>query len=380
MNIVFFAKYINASGVSTHMYDLAAEYIKKGHDVTIISGGHNSEGARTIYNNYKKIGVNMEDIPFPLKPTTSSRAFKDMFSLLVSLPKGLKSLKKIDPDIIHVHWGITSYIPHYFKKISKVPFIQTVHTGNFPRSFFHKNADGYIAISSELESLIKINIQGVKIRRIFNGSDPIIFQPIKDKRKRVFLKEKLGFSSNKLIIGFVGSIIHRKGLDILLEAISKEIVDKYNLGILILGSGDNGYLEGLIVKNKLEEHLNHFEFQDPKDFYGIMDIFVLPSRKEGFALVCTEAMLTGVPVIRTDTEGAYDQIIHGKNGYICQSENSTDLRKYLIKLLDDEVLRRNLGMSGRENALNNFTKEKMAEETLSFYEDIISRSDLAGGM
>jgi glycosyltransferase involved in cell wall biosynthesis len=373
LNIAFLAKYINASGVSIHMHDLAVEYIKKGHKVTIISGGPNSKEAQKIYKNYKESGVDLEKVPFPLRTTTAARAYKDIFLFILALPKGLKSLKKSNPDIIHVHWGVTSYIPHYFKKISKVPFVQTVHLSNFSTSFFHKKADGYIAVSGELANETKTKFQTAEIRTIFNGSDPRIFQPLQDNKKRAYFKKKLGFSNDKLIIGFVGSLIHRKGLDILFEAISKEMIDKYNLEILILGSGDNNYLKTLIVKKNLKEHLSHFEFQDPKDFYKVMDIFILPSRKEGFPLVCIEAMLTGVPVIRTNTGGAYDQIVPGKDGYICQSENSAELRNYLLKLLEDKILRINIGKSGREKALKNFTKEKMVEETLKFYELCKSR-------
>jgi glycosyltransferase involved in cell wall biosynthesis len=374
MHIVFFAKYINASGVSIHMHDLAVEYIKKGHEVTIISAGPNSKDAKEIYENYKEIGVYLENIPLPLKTTTVTRAYKEIFLYLISLKKGLKVLKKISPDIIHVHWGVTSYIPYYYKKITNVPFVHTAHLAKFPRSFLHKKADGYIAISSELESEIKAEIQGAETRKIFNGSNSQIFKPIQDKNELTHLKDEFGISHDKLIIGFVGSIEPRKGLDILLEAISKEMVEKYNIDILILGSGDKKYLKCLIAKNRLEGNVKHFEFQDPKNLYRVMDVFILPSRREGFGLVCTEAMLSGVPVLRTNTEGAYDQITQGKDGYICQSEKPDDLRKYLLKLLSDEGLRKKIGKNGRETALKNFTKEIMAEKTLTFYKDIIEQN------
>lgn len=174
----------------------------------------------------------------------------------------------------------------------------------------------------------------------------------------------------------VASIEKRKGHDILLKAIyhlSEELKSKIH--VVFVGSSKDGktneWLQDLI-KQYGEERVSCFPYQDPEAFYKIFDIFVLPSRLEGFPLVLIEAMLSGCCVLRSNTEGAYEQINSGVNGFIFENENVEQLTELLNTLIRDTSLMYKIAKAGKEKALKEFTSEVMAKKTLEVYKKVVS--------
>src|SRR5690606_6202995 len=106
-------------------------------------------------------------------------------------------------------------------------------------------------------------------------------------------------------------------------------------------------------------------------FYGIFDIFVFPSRLEGFGLVVVEAMMSECCVVRSNTQGAYDQIDHGKDGFIFENNNFEQLADLLEDIINDEDLRTKIAKAGKEKALNKFTIKEMTRGTLEVYEKVM---------
>ena len=126
----------------------------------------------------------------------------------------------------------------------------------------------------------------------------------------------------------------------------------------------------MVNKFNLEERITIYPFGDPIDYYKIFDIFVLPSRIEGFGLVVIEAMMMGIPVIRSNTEGAYDQILHMKDGFIFRNEDTEELSRYIDMLIKDSELRKEIGENGRKKAINNFSDDIMVQKTLDLYKKV----------
>ncbi|ENZ03166.1 hypothetical protein HMPREF1092_00352 [Clostridium thermobutyricum] len=118
------------------------------------------------------------------------------------------------------------------------------------------------------------------------------------------------------------SINKRRGTDILLKACKRLKDQNKDFNLILLGYGDEIWLRENIKELNMENNIKKFKFQDPKKFYEIADIVTLASRKEGFVLVVIEAMVMEIPVIRSNTEEAFDQIKHSLDGYIFESENN----------------------------------------------------------
>ena len=371
MNIALFSRVLFLSGVTTHLIDLSNELIKKEHNVYIFTAGAqnpNNEANVRLADRLEATGAKIVKINFPL---TSTNKTSYLVSMLRSVAVVAKELKKNNIDVIHIHTPALSFIPIILRK----KFVKTVHVKDLALSFLDKKASHEIVISRETydEAIRKFHYKENEITLIFNGVAESFAKTISNNDKNNF-KETKNIPKDKVIIGIVGSVQYRKGHDILLEAISHLRNDlKNQVHLIILGEGSETeeiWLKGLIRKFNLESTISKFGFQDPKSYYDIMDIFVLPSRLEGFGLVVVEAMLSNCCVIRTDTEGAYDQIEPGVSGLLFKNESIAELTKQLEFAINNEPERIKIAAAGREYALDNFTAEKMTEKTIAVYEKI----------
>ncbi|QCR84856.1 glycosyltransferase family 4 protein [Moraxella osloensis] len=371
MNIALFSRVLFLSGVTTHLIDLSNELIKKGHNVYIFTAGAqnpNNEANVRLADRLEATGAKIIKINFPL---TSTNKTSYLVSMLRSVAVVAKELKKNNIDVIHIHTPALSFIPIILRR----KFVKTVHIKDLALSFLDKKASHEIVISRETydEAIRKFHYKENEITLIFNGVAESFAKTISNNDKNNF-KETKNIPKDKIIIGIVGSVQYRKGHDILLEAVSQLRNDlKNKVHLIILGEGSETeeiWLKDLIKKFNLESTISKFGFQDPKSYYDIMDIFVLPSRLEGFPLVAIEAMLSNCCVIRSDTEGAYDQIEPGVSGLLFKNESIAELTKQLEFAINNEPERIKIAAAGREYALDNFTAEKMTEKTIAVYEKI----------
>ena len=235
----------------------------------------------------------------------------------------------------------------------------------------HQKGDGVIAVSQELEqeSIHRFGYEPSDVYLVPHGVNPENFS---DENKVTF-KDELSIKEDSLVITFVGSINKRKGIDLLLRACNliKDQVPSFTL--LIVGEGETEWMNEIIIQEGLQEVAKVFPFQDPVKFYKMADVFVLPSRKEAFGLVIIEAMMVGVPVIRSKTEGANDQILDKHDGLLFESENVEQLSECLIALLNNKNLREKIGMNGKMKAEKLFTQDVMVTNIIHVYQEIINK-------
>ena len=192
-------------------------------------------------------------------------------------------------------------------------------------------------------------------------------------------RQQLELPINKLLLTIVGSIEPRKGHDILLKAVTLLPCECRNrIHIVFLGSDKSSnkantkWLNKIIEETQTRDIVSHFEYQSSKLFYKISDVFILPSWVEGFPLVTIEAMLSGNLCIRTDAEGAYEQIMNGVTGYIFPKGDVGRLAQILKEIILNDELRASIAVHGRDYALSHFTSDIMAEHTLSVYKSTIT--------
>jgi glycosyltransferase involved in cell wall biosynthesis len=144
---------------------------------------------------------------------------------------------------------------------------------------------------------------------------------------------------------YVGQLVHRKGIDVLLEAMAPLWAAYPNVNLRLIGVGSE---HASIVAKVLQDGVAHrvmVEGSLPSsqihEFLGRSSALVLPSRWDGWGLVVNEALSAGIPVIASDRCGAADMILHGVNGYVFRSEDVDSLRASLRALLeaDDTQMR-----------------------------------------
>jgi glycosyltransferase involved in cell wall biosynthesis len=138
---------------------------------------------------------------------------------------------------------------------------------------------------------------------------------------------------------FVGQLIHRKGIDILLRAIAPLLLENPSVRLVLVGDGEARFeLSQLAEKLHVRDRV-HFAGVLPSDHIqdriAMADVLVLPSRWDGWGLVVNEALSVGTPVIVSSACGAADIVHQGQNGFVFESENEGDLYAMLRLFLQN---------------------------------------------
>lgn len=376
MRILLLARYLPAEGSTTHMYTLARELIARGHRVAIGSAGHDgSEAAIKIFNDALSDGIQHLKMPFPLMPNYNGLGkLRQALIYLLGSPISMFLIARWKPDVIHVHYPVTSFLATFYRHFTKVKFLMTYHISGVPKHPLHQKGDMAVAISSELQKEIisKFGYEKNTVHLVHNGIELDRFTTLDESRKSSIFKQ-IGLESveNKIIVGFIGTISARKGVDILLDAFRS--LDKNKFHLVLVGDGDTAWLRELISNNQLHQNVSIFPFSKPEDFYSIFDVFVLPSRKEGFPLVIPEAMASGILTIRSNVEGATDQITDGVTGFLFDNEDSARLSELLQALPNGTYKTSDIANAGREKAIKAFGVKQMVDKTEKIYHELTRR-------
>lgn len=280
----------------------------------------------------------------------------------VFLPVGVeKTLAGIKPDVVFameynptilraVHWCRKKRIPfiswtdgtlHSEKNIGKVQRLS--------RKYIIKRAAAFVASST-----------ASKEAQIAYGADPkkcFISYLTVDINK--YLVKKHSYEARQMI--YVGSLIQRKGLDLLMAALAETADD---IRLVIVGEGqEKPLLEEQIEKSGLRgrvEFKGYVEGEALRRLYQESDVFVIPTREDCFGLVILEAMCASLPVISSKyADGARDLVKNGENGYIVDPNNTKQFAKAIDRIFAEGKLAK-MGSRSYEKA-HEFSFSNVAE-------------------
>jgi starch synthase len=218
-----------------------------------------------------------------------------------------------------------------------------------------------------------------KIARIFNPMSSGLWNTDNraDERKRA--RQELGYAATARVVMCHGRIdIQRKGLDVLLNAwqqVCDEHVDE-DIHLLLVGTGEDAPdFRNLLNETKprnvkwIDEYV--LDRAVMKRYLCAADVYVLPSRHEGFPVAPLEAMACGLPVVAAAAPGVSDIFEKGEQsgGIVVPLQDAPALAQALSRLLDDEELRRLLAERAHNRVLNSFTPEVVGTALRSFFEE-----------
>jgi L-malate glycosyltransferase len=229
--------------------------------------------------------------------------------------------------------------------------------------------DAVFAVSEQVRShCIKVDrIDSVRVHTIYNGLDVNDNSPGARSFK----------ANGEVRIVTVGNIRRVKGHDIFIKA-AATVVDQFP-GVLFSIAGEVlepdyfNELQTLIHDLKLS---NNFQFSggisDTRKYLSEADIFVLPSRSEGFSNAIIEAMAASLPVIATDVGGNAEAVNDGFTGFIVPSEDPDALAAAMTRLLSDRLQATAMGIAGRVRVQEIFTTEAMMEKVVAVYKELLA--------
>ena len=357
-------------GGERYSVDLARGLRDSGHEVHVFA--HRYEPLR---------GVSFHSIAVPLKPfglqnwlfaqnvrhALSKNEFDIVNGISQIYPQDIYRLG----DGIHKHW-LTARRPrmfsHVYDKISPRHRLLL----HLEKKIFSPGNYKRIIANSELCKQHAINYYTVPpqlIDVIFCGVDFTIFNS-SVRNEGAQLRTSLGVGREPIVVLFVGTNYERKGLDTVLQGISRlRYKEKYRL--LVVGKGNIPRYQRLAQKLGLQEITVFCGYQEHMPpYYGAADIFVLPSYYDPFGNVCLEAMACGLPVITTRETGVSELMAHGKSGFVMDHPGDISTLANWLKALEDPELRRSMGAEAQEQAAF-LTMERNVERTILAYEKVL---------
>lgn len=185
-------------------------------------------------------------------------------------------------------------------------------------------------------------------------------------------------------IGTIGNIRRVKGHDVLIKAASMLSAHCPGASFSIAGEVlEPDYfqeLQTLVQEMGLAER---FRFvggvADLRAYLATCDLFVLPSRSEGFSNAIVEAMASGLPVVATDVGGNAEAVLDGVTGRVVPTDDPAALSEAMMDLISNPGKAREMGAAGRKRVVDEFTTEAMMNRIVATYGSLLNAKEPHAG-
>ncbi|MGD8545330.1 MAG: glycosyltransferase family 4 protein, partial [Candidatus Bathyarchaeota archaeon] len=299
-------------------------------------------------------------------------------------------------DMVVAHDWLSAIAGITIKKELGLPFAFHVHSTEKGRTLGNgsevvsnielhaaDSADRIMTVSYAMkDELTKLGFTKDKIRVCYNGVDQEKYNPenMNDEEVRK-LREYYNVKEEEQMILFIGRLVGVKGVDRLIMSMPHVLQKNPNAKLVIVGLGDlQEYLENLVKTMKLQDSVKfRFEFIPEEErilHYAACDVAVFPSLYEPFGIVVLEAMSMNRPVVvgAAGISGMREIVTpcgEEQTGYHVNPRNPPDIAWGITSALENPEKKEWLGRNGRRRVLNEFTWDKIAENTISLYKEMI---------
>lgn len=313
---------------------------------------------------------------------------------LVSMVSTVRDLRRtfraLDPDILHantVRAGIVATIAtvgmrtrivwHNHDMLPRHPLTAPIRLLAYSSRRIHIVSCSWAAA----DTLMPLTRGGRTPSVIHNGReiDGRKFDGVLRRAKR----NELGFAPDAFAIGIVGQVTPRKGQLELIRAFAEVKAQLANAVLVICGAplfnNDDDYLERLrreVTKLRLDREVLFLgQRPDAPEVINALDVCVLNSRKEPFALTLIEAMLVHTPVIATACGGPTEMIRNGIDGEIVPTGDQRAMVNAIVRLAQDAGLRSRYTATAAEKARQKYSRERYIDMWCNFYLQICDRAE-----
>jgi glycosyltransferase involved in cell wall biosynthesis len=351
----------DAGGLSRYITDLSLAMHKLGHQITVAG----DTGAWQWL---------FDSMPFPY--------------IQIPLKGGLLAfghavhtmrqyLREHPVDLIHTHYRRGTLLGRRLQKMSGAPILYTVHLSHislkFPRNLFTDFGDHSHVASPEARDwlLNDAHVPSEKISLIPHGVDVEKF-PIADEPAKRAARESFKLSMTDRVAAYIGRLdqFHPKHVEWLVDLVHLAKDQIPNLKLLLVGEGPHEpILREQIKFLNLTDRILLTGHRDPLPGYQAADALLLPSAREGFSLVCAEAMSVGVPCLRTRTSGTSQLIQENVTGRSVPIDRDTFIRAAIEFLSNPQELNR-MGRAAAALIREKFTFQHQLSATLDLYRSL----------
>lgn len=317
---------------------------------------------------------------FPLDTIPISREIS-LFRDLVSLFRLFRYFRKTRPKIVFTHTPKAGILGPVAARLAGVPRVVHVVHGLMIHDqsplkikilgwIMEKHATlwSHLFLSQSREDIRKAEYYKLISRRRFkyigNGINIQKYDPGQvDANKRKQIRSGYDFTDEEFVIGFVGRLVQEKGVRELFDAIPKVCSRFPHVRFMIIGPMEPDQWDAITVeevgrvKTLYRVVFTGFS-KNLVDLYSVMDLFVLPTYREGIPRALMEASAMQVPAIATDIRGCREVIVSQETGWLVSPRSSEALAKKIIDVVAlPEKNRRSMGNKARSHIRKRFNEQ-----------------------
>ena len=387
LHVLHLTAWAGPGGVSRYLSDLSAGLTARGHRVTIAGAAEGPELERL-----RDEGGRWRWVDAPLNG--GARDLWRSWHLLRRLVRDERV------DVVHSHYRKCLAVGRVLGRTTRAASLFTLHLAEIPGAWVHRLGRGvglglgqHVHAPSASAARWLVERAGVPrdaVTTIPHGVDPQRWSDDTAARGAAKREERgaaraaargaarrsLGIADDEVVAGFVGRLEPQKQPMWLIDVASATADLPRPPRVLVMGGGP---LEGemraaareLEGKGAEAERVVFLPYGDPLAVYRAMDLLLLPSRHEGFALVGAEAMMAGRPVLRTATAGAAEQVVGDAVGRVVPVDREAFVAAAVELLRDPERLVA-MGRAAGEHARTHLTLDRQVDQTVELYRRLIA--------
>lgn len=319
-----------------------------------------------------------------------------------SIWRTARLLKRERISVLHVHTPIAALVGRLAARLAGTSLvIYTAHG-----FYFHENSrrltkgalialeklgsacgDFIMTVSAEdRDAAIKHGItQADRVETIYNGVDTRHYNPRRlAASDRSAYRAQFQIPAEAPVIGIMGRLVREKGFFEFFEAAAEVLKRHPEAWFMVVGDLLPSDYDGR--RSELMQHIEKLGvahrtvftgmIDDPAPPLRAMDIFCLPSYREGMPISLLEAMSMELPAIATNIRGCREEVVDGETGWLVPVKQADALADKIIWLLDNPDQARRMGKAGRRLVLKRFDIRKVVEHQLTIYQRLLREKGL----
>lgn len=296
---------------------------------------------------------------------------------LPAIPALRHAYRAVGADLVHLHTGRANWLGGLAARWAGLPAVTSrrmdrrVKRGWRTRLIYGRLVQRAVAISpAVVDCLTAGGVPPDRVVLICDGVDPARLAP---RIGRDALRAELGATSADTVLLALAALVHRKGLDVLLDALGQLAGSGLRPPVWIAGEGpERQSLVAQAERLRLSRQVKFLGSRaDVGDLLAACDVFVLPSRREGLGVSALEAMAAGRPVVCSSVGGMRHSVVPERTGLLCAPGDPDTLAQALARVLGDAALRARLGVAGPGRIGEGFLAQQMVEAHRCLYCEVL---------
>ncbi len=335
----------------------------------------------------RQVGVSVFDVPTLIRETNPVSDARATFALW-------RLLRRARPSVVHTHTSKAGAVGRLAAMLAGVPVVIHTPHGHIFYGYYGTVASVIIRLLERLlatitdrivtltdrgaEEHVRFHIAGPeKFVTIHSGIDLALFRSV--RVDPAIKRKELGIPPEGPIVGTVGRLVPIKGLEWLLKAVPRVLVEFPQACFIIIGDGPMlDELKELAAELGISPRVMFLGTRsDIPECLVALDIFVLPSLNEGMGRAVVEAMAVGCSVVATRVGGIPDIVADGSIGLLVPPRDDRALAEAILTLLQDHSRRAAYGEAARRRVDGRFDVETMVRNIERLYDEVWQEKHLA---